>query len=344
MGLMKNKTSSPATDARTSLLESTRPYQQPDGRRATLQLLTSVAPYFALLASMWLLADISPWLALVLAVPAAGFFVRVYILFHDATHGSLFKSRRLNDAVGAVVGAITLTPFQAWRSSHARHHATSGDLDRRGRGDVWTLTVAEYAASPLWRRIVYRFYRNPVVLLILGTANVLILSRIGNRRSGPRDRRSIMLTNIGVAGVMAAGILLLGLPKYLLIQVSVYAIASAAGVWLFYVQHQYEGVYWARTARWDFINAAVEGSSYYKLPRLLQFFSGNIGFHHVHHLNPRVPNYHLERCHRGHPGFARVKALTLVESLKSLSLRLFDEDSGRLVRFRDVRRLAANPA
>ena len=330
-----------AIETRHQLLGATRPYQEPSMRRSLLELLTSLAPYFALLVTMWLLADISPWLALVLAPPAAGFFVRSFILFHDATHGSLFSSRRLNDAVGAVIGAITLTPFRAWRSSHARHHATAGDLDRRGRGDFPTMTVEEYRSSSRWNRIVYRFFRHPLVFLLLGTANFLIMSRLWTRQTGPRERRSIILTNIAVVGLTAGGILLLGLPKYLLIQLSVYAIASAGGVWLFYVQHQYEGVYWARSSKWDFVAAAIDGSSYYKLPRLLQFFSGNIGFHHIHHLNPRVPNYYLERCHGQHPDFAKVKVLALWESLKSLPLRLFDEESGRMVGFRHLRAASA---
>ena len=334
----------PAQQTREELLNVTRPYQIPTTWRSFVQLLTSVAPFFVLLGAMWYLVDVSLWLALALALPAAGFYVRTFIVFHDATHGSLFRSRRLNDAVGAVIGVIGLTPFRAWRTSHARHHATSGDLDKRGQGDVWTMTVEEYVQSPLWQRLVYRFYRHPLVFLLLGTANFFIISRIWTRRTGPRERRSIMLTNIAIAALTAGGILLLGLPKYLLIQLSVHGLASAAGVWLFYVQHQYEGVYWERTSRWDFVAAALEGSSYYKLPRLLQFFSGNIGFHHIHHLNPRVPNYHLERCHDGHPAFAEVKELTLLQSLKSLSLRLFDEKSGKLVGFRHLRAAAAAPA
>ena len=339
------KSSSASTQqSRMALLSVTRPYQKPTTWRSWLQLLTSVAPYFGLLAAMWLLADVSPWLAPVLAAPAAGFFVRIYIMFHDATHGSLFRSRRLNDAIGGVLGAIALTPFKAWRTSHARHHATSGDLDRRGQGDVWTMTVQEYQESALWKRLVYRFYRQPLVFLLLGTANVLVISRIWSRGDGPRERRSVILTNLGIAAITAAAILWLGFANYLLIQLSVYGLASAAGVWLFYVQHQYEEVYWARSSRWDFVAAALEGSAFYKLPRILQFFSGNIGFHHIHHLNPRVPNYHLERCHDKHPAFEKVKVLTLVESLKSLPLRLFDEESGRLVGFRHLRAAAAGTA
>jgi omega-6 fatty acid desaturase (delta-12 desaturase) len=266
--------------------------------------------------------------------------LRSFILFHDATHGSLFRNRVLNDVIGSVLGIMTFTPFRAWRSSHARHHASSGDLDRRGQGDVWTLTVAEYRASPWWRKLVYRLYRDPLVFVLLGTANFVLISRIWTKSTPRRERKSIMLTNLGIAGMVVGGSLLVGLPMYLLIQLSAFSLASAAGIWLFYVQHQYEGVYWARCEKWTFADAALVGSSYYKLPRLLQYFTGNIGFHHIHHLNPRVPNYYLERCHHGHPGFEQVPVLTLAGSLKSLSLRLLDEDSGRLVGFRHLRRAA----
>jgi omega-6 fatty acid desaturase (delta-12 desaturase) len=323
------------------LLAATREFQHPDGGRSARQLLTSVLPYLALLFVMWYVGEVSVLLALVVAVPTAGFMLRSFIVFHDATHGSLFRNRSLNDAIGSILGVMTFTPFKAWQSSHARHHASAGDLDRRGMGDVWTLTVAEYRASPLWRKILYRLYRDPFVFVLLGTANFVIISRTWPKGTSARERNSILLTNLGIAAMAAGGIWLVGLQTYLFIQLSSFSLAAAAGIWLFYVQHQYEGVYWARGGQWTFADAALVGSSYYRLPKLLQYFTGNIGFHHVHHLNPRVPNYYLERCHRGHPDFEKVPVLTLAKSLKSLSLRLFDEDTGRLVGFRHLRRATA---
>jgi omega-6 fatty acid desaturase (delta-12 desaturase) len=225
------------------------------------------------------------------------------------------------------------TPYYSWRHSHAIHHATAGDLDRRGTGDVWTLTVDEYYALPKWKRVAYRLYRNPFIIFVIGpTIDFLILQRFyTDVARDPRVNASIRNTNVAIAGMAIALSLLMGWQNYLLVQIPIIALASSIGVWLFYVQHQYENVYWERHDQWDFATAALYGSSYYKLPKILQWFTGNIGFHHIHHLSPRIPNYALERCHNEHELFQQVEQLTLWKSLKSLQVRLWDEDHHKLI-------------
>lgn len=282
--------------------------------------------------------DVSYWLTLALAVPAAGFLVRVFIIFHDCGHGSFFRSRRANDFWGVVTGVLTFTPYRQWRHDHAIHHATSGDLDRRGTGDIWTLTVREYLEGPRWKRVAYRLVRSPIVLFLLAPPYVfLVQHRLPSRASGPRERWSVLWTNVTLVGIVVLMSLAIGFERFLLIQLPVSMIAGAAGVWLFYVQHQFEGADWKRRREWDFVGAALNGSSFYRLPKVLQWFSGNIGFHHIHHLSPAVPNYNLEKCHRAEPLFQSVNAVTLWGSLKSLSFRFWDEQQERLVGYRRLR-------
>jgi acyl-lipid omega-6 desaturase (Delta-12 desaturase) len=307
-------------------------YQQPSLWRSIFQIVNSVVPYGVL----WFLMDrslaVSGWLILPLAILAGGFLVRVFIIHHDCGHGAFFKSRRANDVCGFITGVLTFTPYHFWRWEHAVHHAGSGDLDRRDLGSVWTLTVQEYLEAPLWKRFAYRVMRNPVVLLVVAPPVLfLVLHRFASARAKKRERHSVYWTNAGI--IVMAGVLsfVMGFKAYVVIQLSVMTVASTVGVWLFYVQHQFEGVNWQRHDKWDYTTAALEGSSFYKLPRLLQWFSGNIGFHHIHHLNPRIPNYNLEKCHDEGPMFQQVKAATLRSSLKSLSLHLWDESQHRLV-------------
>jgi len=301
-------------------------------------LATSVVPYLALVAAMFTVSRFSPWLSLLLVVPAAGFLIRAFIVFHDCTHGSFVRSRRANNLIGAAIGLLVWLPFRGWQHEHAVHHATAGDLDRRGVGDITTLTVAEYRALPVWGRVGYRLFRNPLVMFGLGWLLVLVLKpRFVPRGASARVRRSILATDL-VLGVVVAGLCFaLGWRDFLLVQGPVFLVAGAAGTWLFYVQHQFEGTYWQAHANWRYDRAALEGSSYLKLPRLLQFFTGNIGFHHVHHLSVGIPNYNLQRAHESAEDLRAVPELTLWDGLRATRLKLWDEQRGRLVTFRAAR-------
>ena len=303
-------------------------FERPNVRKATWQLLNTLVPYAALWATMvqLLRCGVPYWLILPLIVVAGGLLVRVFIFFHDCCHGSFFASRRANRIFGYVTGVLTFTPFEAWWQPHARHHATAGDLDRRGKGDIWTLTVEEYEASP-WRvRLAYRVFRNPLVLFVIGPLVLFIVGyRLPGKGASQPARRSVLLTNLGLLVILGIASLTIGLHTYLMIQIPVMTLAGAIGIWLFYVQHQVEGVYWARHEDWDPHRAALEGSSYYKLPRVLQWFTGNIGLHHVHHLRPRIPNYNLQACHDAIPALREVPTITLRASVRLVFLKLWDE-------------------
>jgi omega-6 fatty acid desaturase (delta-12 desaturase) len=281
-----------------------------------------------LVTAMYFSLTISYWLTLALAVPAAGFMVRIFIIFHDCGHGSFFASRRISTFVGFIAGLVTFAPYYHWNHKHAIHHATSGDLDRRGMGDVWTQKD----------RFVYQFFRNPLIMIVIGPLYMFLISnRFVMGKTTARERYYVYATNLALLGIIILAGLTIGIKAYLLIQIPIIMIGGGAGIWLFYVQHQFEDVYWARQAQWDFQQAAIQGSSFYKLPRVLQWFSGNIGFHHVHHLSARIPNYHLEWCHNELPAFSNVKPLTLSASLKCIKYRLWDEENKRLVGYKDLR-------
>ena len=321
-------------------------FERPRVSRALLDLATSVLPYLALLAAIYFALGISDPLALALALPAAGFLLRTFIVFHDCAHGSFLPSKRLNEWLGRLVGLLVYEPFTAWRHSHAVHHATAGDLDRRGVGDVPTLTVAEYRASPWRRRLGYRLFRNPVVMFGIGPIYALLVEpRLVSRSARARIKRSVIGTNAVLALAVAALCWTFGWRDYLLVQMPPALLAGAAGVWLFYVQHQFEGTYWRDGEDWSYVDAALEGSSYLDLPKLLQFFTGNIGLHNVHHLSARVPNYNLQRAHDEIPIFQRVPRLSLWDGMRAASLKLWDEDLGRLVTFGEAQaRPAPTPA
>jgi omega-6 fatty acid desaturase (delta-12 desaturase) len=258
--------------------------------------------------------------------------VRVFIIMHDCAHGSFLASRRANDILGVVCGALALTPYYRWRWEHARHHATSGNLESRGIGDIWTMTVEEYRQSSRLRRLGYRLVRNPVCLFGVGPFWLMLAKeRLPRGVPNRRAKRSVWWTNLFLLGMAALGVAVFGWLDYLVIQAIIIGVAGGAGIWLFYIQHQYEDAYWVSAEEWDFADAALRGSSYYKLPRVLQWFSGNIGFHHIHHLCPRIPNYRLARCHAANGTFQDVPVLTLRSSLRSLSLRLWDEAGEKLV-------------
>ena len=282
------------------------------------------------------------WLILLLSIVAGGILVRLFILFHDCCHGSFFASHRANTVFGYVTGVLTFTPFEEWRRAHNIHHFTAANLDRRGVGDVWTMTTAEYLAAPLRRRFAYRFYRNPFILFGPGSVLLfLFIQRFSSKGAGERERRSVFRTNIALLLVVGIASSTIGLQTYLLLQVPIILVAGSLGLWLFYIQHQFENVYWVRHGDWDPIRVALEGSSYYKLPKVLQWFTGNIGLHHVHHVRPTIPNYNLQQCHDEIPAFQVVKPITLRTSLRSLRLRLCDERSKKLVRFGSLRKTPA---
>jgi omega-6 fatty acid desaturase (delta-12 desaturase) len=268
--------------------------------------------------------------------------VRAFIIFHDCGHGSFFKSRRANTVVGVITGVLTLTPYFHWRWEHAVHHASSGDLDRRGTGDIWTLTVEEYLQSSRWRKLAYRLARNPLVLFVIAPlALFLFINRVPKARAPRREKMSVHWTNLAILVIGVALAWAFGIKAYLIIQLTILMVAGSTGVWLFYVQHQFEGVYWERNENWDYATAALQGSSFYKLPKVLQWFSGNIGFHHIHHLSPRIPNYHLAKCHASEPLFQVVKPITLIASFKAFSFRLWDEQCHRLVGYGHLKAVRA---
>jgi omega-6 fatty acid desaturase (delta-12 desaturase) len=340
--VMVVETLSGTLDTRTSVLCSKHwrklvaRFQVSSARRALWQLINSVIPYMLLWIGMVYALAESYWLMLPIAILASGFLVRIFIIFHDCGHESFFRTRRANHLTGAVTGLLTLTPYLHWRWHHALHHKTAGNLDTRGVGDIWTLTVEEYLGSSRWKRLGYRLARNPLILFVVVPFYIFILAqRLHSGIAPSRERRSVHLTNLAIALAALSMSALVGLKAFLLIQLTVSTIAGGAGIWLFYVQHQFEGAYWQRANNWNYTAAALEGSSFYKLPRILQWFSGNIGFHHVHHLSPRIPNYNLQRCHEANSLslFRRITPITLIASMKSLTFRLWDETRQMYVGF-----------
>jgi acyl-lipid omega-6 desaturase (Delta-12 desaturase) len=316
-------------------------YQVPDTWHSLLQLATSVIPFILMWFAMYLSLQVGYWLTLLLSIPAAGFMVRTFIIFHDCGHGSFFKSSKANAIVGYITGILTWTPYYYWRHEHAIHHATAGDLDRRGTGDVFTMTVAEYVAAAWWKKAGYRIMRNPLILFTIGSFIVFTVThRFWIPGTGKRERDSVIWTNLALAVIIAALVWLVGWQVFLIIQLPIMFIACSAGVWLFYVQHNFDGTYWERHDKWEFVKAGMNGSSFYKLPGILQWFTGNIGFHHIHHLGPKIPNYKLPVCYRENPVF-HIRPITIPTSLKSLGYRLWDEEQKMLVGFRELKKYRA---
>ncbi len=318
----------------------TAKFSQSDTKKAVWQLINTLIPYGFLWAVMiYLVKHNYPyWSILLLSFLAAGFLVRIFIFFHDCCHNSFFKSPRANRITGYITGLLTFTPFEKWQRSHAIHHATAGDLDKRGTGDVWTMTVEEYRQAPLRTRLGYRLYRNPLVMFGLGPIFTFLLeNRIFNKSAKKQEKKSVIYTNIALLLIIIIFSLTLGLREYLMIQLPIIYFAGILGIWLFYVQHQFENVYWARHDQWDPIKAALEGSSYYKLPKILQWFSGNIGLHHIHHIRSNIPNYNLQASYNAIPVFQQVKPLKFFESLKCLGLKLYDEKKKVMVGFSKIR-------
>lgn len=311
-------------------------YHTPNTRQSMWQVVNTFVPFVLLGYTMYLSLAYSYWLTLILAVPMAGLLVRIFIIQHDCGHGSFFKSRQANDWLGTICGVITLTPYYYWRKSHAIHHASAGSLEHRGVGDIYTMTVKEYLQQTRWGRLKYRLYRHPLILFVLApTFLFVVLHRfpMAESKFWKKERSSVYWTNLALAALVLGLSLTIGWQAFLLIFVPTVMIAATAGTWLFFVQHQFEDTYWASENNWDYTLAALRGSSYYQLPKVLQWFTGNIGFHHIHHLSPRIPNYLLQKCHEENPAFQQVVVLTLWTSLQSIFLSLWDEDQNRLVSF-----------
>jgi acyl-lipid omega-6 desaturase (Delta-12 desaturase) len=311
-------------------------YKDPDTKRSVWQLVSTAVLFAGAWALMYLSLGWGYWLTLLLAVPAAFLLVRLFILQHDCGHGAFFRSSRAADIVGSILGVFTLTPYHYWKKTHAMHHATSGNLEHRGFGDIDTLTVDEYLALSPWKRFKYRVYRHPVVLFGIGAVlHFFVRHRIPTivPREWSRERRSILWTDVGLAAFIVVMGLLVGFGKFALVHVPLMTLSASIGVWLFYVQHQFEPTYWEHDERWMYDDAALAGSSYYRLPRLLQWATGNIGLHHVHHLNARIPNYRLQHVLDTIPELQRVTTLTLRESFRCVRLALWDERERKLVRF-----------
>jgi omega-6 fatty acid desaturase (delta-12 desaturase) len=323
-----------------ALVQAIARYREPNHWRSVIEILLTIVPFVLLWLLMWLALGVGYWLYLLLAVPAGGFLVRLFMIQHDCGHGAFFRDRRINDWVGRVIGVLTLTPYDFWRRSHAIHHAGSGNLDRRGIGDVDTLTVDEYLARSRWGRLCYRLYRHPLVMFGVGPAYLFFLRHrlpVGFMRAGWRPWLSTMTTNLGIAILAAIAIRTMGLGAFLLVQVPIMLIGASLGVWLFYVQHQFEATSWDHSSAWNVHDAALHGSSHYDLPVVLRWFTANIGMHHVHHLSSRIPFYRLPLILRRHPELADIGRLTLLQSFSCVRLVLWDEAARRLVSFRELR-------
>lgn len=317
-------------------------YAKPDRWRSIWQLVNTLVPYVLLFYLSMRVLEISFWLTLPLSILTAGFMVRTFIIFHDCGHGSFFKSKKWNDFFGVITGILTFTPYHRWRHDHAVHHATASDLDRRGVGDVYTMTVEEYLAAPWWKKFGYRVMRQPVFLFLFGSVIVFVGTQRFPPAKGKREIASVWWTNLALALLITGMCFLFGWQAYLLVQFLVILFGASAGIWLFYVQHNFDGVYWERREHWDYFKASMQGSSFYKLPAVLNWFTGNIGYHHIHHLSARIPNYNLPKAFKENPMF-HIKPLTLLSSFKSLTLRLYDERTRKLVGWNVLKRYRSSP-
>ncbi len=328
-------------NSRPEWLGIVKKYQTPSPWRSTWQVLNSFIPFVAIWVLMYFSLQWSYWITLGLAVINAGFFTRLFIIQHDCGHGSFFKSRKANDTLGSILGVLSMTPYFHWRKMHAKHHATAGDLDFRGFGDIDTVTVEEYQRFTRWERFRYRFFRHPITLFVIGPIWLFWIAHripLKAHKNDKKERASVHWTNLALV-VIAVGVgLWIGFDKLALVHVPIVMIGSIGGVYLFYVQHQFEDTYWRRHEDWEYARAALEGSTYFRLPKLLQWFSGNIGFHHIHHLSPLIPNYMLEKAHKENKLFQEVETLTLGSSIRTVFLNLWDENLNRLISFREYSR------
>ncbi len=314
--------------------ENLAKYLTPSLGRSIWQITNTFVPYVGLWILVVYSLSVSYWLTAFLIVLAAGFLVRLFIIFHDCGHGSYFKSQKANRIVGVFFGILAFTPYDKWHNQHMRHHGTVGNLDKRGVGDVWTMTREEYQTSDKWNRLKYRIYRNPLVMFGIGSLYVfLIQNRLTKKEMTKKEKLNVYFTNVALLLIFTGMSFAIGVGTFLIIQLSILYIAAISGLWLFYLQHQYEDVAWFRSKDWNYRTVALKGSSFVKFPKLLQWFSGNIGFHHIHHLNARIPKYYLNTCYREISVFKEVKPVTFLMSLKSLKLRLWDEQIQKMVSF-----------
>ncbi|MEE6451017.1 fatty acid desaturase [Gottfriedia acidiceleris] len=314
------------------------PYEKSNLKASIWQMINTFIPFIFLWYLAYKSMSISVVLTIFIDIVAALFLIRIFIIFHDCCHQSFFKNKTANKVLGTITGVVTLFPFSQWKHSHSIHHATSGNLDKRGIGDMWVLTVEEYVAAPIWTKIQYRLYRNPLIMFGLGPIYIVLISnRFNTKNAKIKERLNTYLTNILIVGVSALFCYTIGWENYLLVEGPIFFISAVLGIWLFYVQHQFEDTYFEEDANWEYVKAAVEGSSFYKLPKLLQWITGNIGYHHVHHLSPRVPNYNLESVHNNTLPLQNVPTITLKTSLTSLKFRLWDEETKQFVGFKDIK-------
>jgi omega-6 fatty acid desaturase (delta-12 desaturase) len=320
------------------------PYRQPKTGRSIFEIVITAGPLLVIWAAAWQLHGQGLWwAALLLAIPAALFLVRLFMIQHDCGHGSFFGERKANDWVGRIIGILTLTPYDYWRQTHAIHHATSGNLDRRGLGAIEIRTVEEYRAMSPMGRLGYRLYRHPLVLFGLGPTFVFLMMQrlpVGMMRQGWRPWVSVVGNGVAALVGLGALIWLFGAAPVLLVNLATVVLAATIGVWLFYIQHQFEGAAWSRNGQWKRDEAALAGSSHYDLPPVLRWFTANIGIHHVHHLSARIPFYRLPKVLRDHPELQPMSRVGLLESFRCARLALWDEANGRLVSFREARAAA----
>ena len=331
-----------ATRAGTDWNALLAPYKQPSRWRSSFQVINTAVPFFIIWYVMFEMLDRGYWITLLLAVPAALFLIRLFVLQHDCGHGAFFRSHKANNILGFLIGVLTLVPYTYWRKTHAIHHATSGDLDHRAFGDIDTLTVREYLGLSKFQRLRYRMYRHPFVLLIVGPAYQFILKHrypADAPRSWKREWASVHNTNLALLLIVTVMWLTIGIDRFLMVQLPITIISGSIGVFLFYVQHQYEDTYWRYHEVWDYYDAGLKGSSHYVLPKVFQWFTANIGLHHIHHVNSRIPNYRLQQCVDENPELQQVTQLRFRQSVRTLWMTLWDEDDRRLIGFRDLKRI-----
>lgn len=326
-------------DEHGSWRKDVAPYERPHMKSSVWQLINTIVPYIILWGVAYWSLEVSYWLTIPITIVAGGFLIRTFIIFHDCCHGSFFKNRKANAIVGTITGIMTFVPFSQWRYSHAVHHATSGNLDHRGTGDIWTMTVDEYLAATWLQRLTYRLYRNPLVMFGLGPIFIFLFDYRFNRKGAKRKERiNTYVTNLGIIALLGTLCLVFGWKEVLMLQGPIFLVSGIAGIWLFYVQHQFEEGYYEEDDNWDHAKAALQGSSFYNLPRFLHWITGNIGYHHIHHLSPRVPNYYLEKVHNTNAKLREVQTITLTTSLESLKYRIWDTKIKKFVGFKDLKR------
>lgn len=313
-------------------------YAVPDTSQSIWQIINSLLPYIFVWYLMYKSLSYPYWITLLLSILASGFLIRLFIIFHDCGHGSFFKSKKAGNITGLITGILSFTPYRPWHAQHAIHHATAANLDKRGTGDVLTYTVDEYMNASKWNRFVYRAFRNPFIMFTIGPLFMIFFqNRITTKRMKKDEKRNVYFTNIALLIMSATISMFIGLKAYLLIQLPILYFSHAAGLWLFYIQHQFDDVAWERGDVWDYKTAALTGCSFLKLPGVLQWFTGNIGYHHVHHLSSRIPNYKLEACHNENEMFRNVKPIKFSSTFRALFLGLWDESQQKLISFKELK-------